>query len=250
MFSAIAHRYDLLNHLLSLNIDKLWRRKAVAQLTRFFTHRDVRCLDLCCGTGDLALTMIRKGINQVVACDFSHPMLQLSHKKISKAKMNGRIQIIEADGLRLPFRSQLFDAVAIAFGLRNLENVQDGLLEIHRVLKPTGQLVVLEFSKPTNALFDKVFQFYFFQILPRVGNILSKHDHAYSYLPRSVSQFPDQKELAAIISRCGFEKVSYVNLSGGIAAIHRGQKQIPEQNRVDAEGKVDLFPAALKQLPS
>jgi len=237
MFSAIAYRYDLLNHLLSLNIDKLWRRKAVALLPRIFSHRDVRCLDLCCGTGDLALTMIRGGINQVVACDFSHPMLQLSHKKVSKANMSGRIRIVEADGLRLPFQSQFFDAVAIAFGLRNLEGVRDGLLEMYRVLKPGGQLVVLEFSKPTNAIFDKIFQFYFFRILPQVGNVLSKHDHAYSYLPRSVSQFPDQKELTMIMSCCGFEKVSYINLSGGIAAIHCGEKRQAEQDRMNTPGK-------------
>lgn len=224
MFSAIAYRYDLLNHVLSFNIDKLWRRKAAAKLASILGKSNGLCLDLCCGTGDLALTMSQRGVAQIVACDFSHPMLQLSRQKISKRNLNARIRIIEADGLRLPFRSQLFDAVAIAFGLRNLESVAGGLTEMARVLKPGGKLIVLEFSKPTNAVFDKLFQFYFFRILPQIGNLLSKHEDAYTYLPRSVRQFPDQMELAKTLTHCGFEKVSYINLSGGIAAIHCGEK--------------------------
>jgi demethylmenaquinone methyltransferase / 2-methoxy-6-polyprenyl-1,4-benzoquinol methylase len=224
MFSAIAYRYDLLNHLLSLNIDKLWRRQAATRLEAILGNRQGRCLDLCCGTGDLALAMSQCGEAQIVACDFSHPMLQLSRRKISKANLSERIRIIEADGLTLPFRSCFFDAVAIAFGLRNLENVMEGLVEMYRVLKPGGRLVVLEFSKPTNVLFDRVFQFYFFRVLPQIGNILSHHKHAYTYLPTSVSQFPNQLELARALARCGFEKVNYLNLSGGIAAIHWGEK--------------------------
>ena len=224
MFSAIAYRYDLLNHLLSLNIDKLWRRQAVAMLESVLSKSDGLCLDLCCGTGDLALTMSQRGVAQVVGCDFSHPMLQLSRQKISSRNQSARIRIIEADGLRLPFRSQTFDAVAIAFGLRNLESVKEGLIEMRRVLKPGGKLMVLEFSKPTNPLFNRLFQFYFFRVLPRIGNLLSKHEQAYTYLPRSVSQFPDQTELVKTLTHCGFEKVSYVNLSGGIAAIHWGEK--------------------------
>jgi demethylmenaquinone methyltransferase/2-methoxy-6-polyprenyl-1,4-benzoquinol methylase len=224
MFSAIARRYDLLNHLLSFNIDKLWRQRAVAKLASILETRNGLCLDLCCGTGDLALAMSQRGVAQIVACDFSHPMLQLSRRKISKRNQGARIRVIEADGLRLPFRSQVFDAIAIAFGLRNLESVTSGLTEMARVLKPGGRLIVLEFSKPTNALFDKVFQFYFFRILPQIGNLLSRHQNAYSYLPRSVRHFPDQMELAKILTHCGFDKVSYVNLSGGIAAIHCGEK--------------------------
>jgi len=225
MFSAIAYRYDLLNHLLSLNIDKLWRQQAVGKLAGVLRKSDGLCLDLCCGTGDLALTMSRNSAAQIIACDFSHPMLQLSRQKISKRNQSGRIRIIEADGLKLPFRSQAFDAVAIAFGLRNLEGVTAGLMEMARVLKPGGTLVVLEFSKPTNALLDKLFQFYFFRILPQIGRLLSRHEDAYSYLPRSVRQFPDQMELAKTLNHCGFDKVNYLNLSGGIAAIHWGEKR-------------------------
>jgi len=225
MFSAIAHRYDLLNHLLSFNIDRLWRQQAVAKLTSMVETRNGLCLDLCCGTGDLALTMSQRGLARIIACDFSHPMLQLCRQKISEQNQNDRIRIIEADGLRLPFRSQIFDAVAIAFGLRNLESVTSGLTEMARVLKPGGALIVLEFSKPTNALFDRIFQFYFFRILPQIGNLLSRHRNAYNYLPQSVRRFPDQMGLAKALTLCGFDKVSYVNLSAGIAAIHSGKKR-------------------------
>src|SRR5262245_57950456 len=158
MFSAIARRYDLLNHLLSLNIDRLWRQQAVAKLTSIVGTHDGLCLDLCCGTGDLALIMSQRGIARIIACDFSHPMLQLCRQKISKQNQSDRIRTVEADGLKLPFRSQIFDAVAIAFGLRNLESVMTGVAEMARVLKPGGALLVLEFSKPTNVLFDKIFQ--------------------------------------------------------------------------------------------
>src|SRR5262245_38378634 len=225
MFSAIAHRYDLLNHLLSFNIDRLWRRQAVARLTSIVKTRNGLCLDLCCGTGDLALTMSQRGVSRIVACDFSHPMLRLCRQKISEQNQSNRIRIIEADGLRLPFCSQAFDAVAIAFGLWNLESVTSGLTEMARVLKPGGVLIVLEFSKPTNTLFDKIFQFYFFRILPQIGNLLSRHRNAYNYLPQSVRKFPDQRELAKALALSGFDKVSYVNLSGGIAAIHCGKRR-------------------------
>ena len=224
MFSAIAYRYDLLNHLLSFNIDKLWRRKAVNLLRKDLVRDRGLCLDLCCGTADLALEMSRRGKAQIVGCDFSHPMLQLGRQKIWKQNLDARIQVIEGDGLNLPFPSQTFDALGIAFGLRNLESVAGGLCEMCRVLKPGGKLIVLEFSKPTNPLFHKLFHFYFFSVLPGIGNYISKHKHAYTYLPNSVSQFPDQAELAKTLAHCGFQKVGYMNLSGGIAAIHYGEK--------------------------
>lgn len=225
MFSAIAYRYDLLNHLLSFNIDKLWRHKAVSLLRQDLVRERGLCLDLCCGTADLALEMSRRGKAQIVGCDFSHPMLQLSQQKIVKRNLNARIRVIEGDGLNLPFRSQTFDAVGIAFGLRNLESVAGGLGEMCRVLKAGGKLVVLEFSRPTNPLFHKLFHFYFFRVLPGIGNRIAKHKYAYTYLPNSVSQFPDQAELAKTLVRCGFRKVWYMNLSGGIAAIHYGEKE-------------------------
>ena len=225
MFSSIAPRYDLLNHLLSLNIDKSWRRRAVSLMRTSSTQGPSLWLDLCCGTGDLSLEMLRQGAHRVVSSDFSHPMLRLNLDKLRHCGGTPNVSVVEADALTLPFPANTFHAIAIAFGLRNLESPENGLAEMRRVLKPGGNLVVLEFSKPTNVLFDQLFQKYFFQVLPRVGAALSRHHHAYTYLPESVSQFPDQAKLAALLSACGFHKIGYVNLTGGIAAIHWGEKR-------------------------
>jgi demethylmenaquinone methyltransferase/2-methoxy-6-polyprenyl-1,4-benzoquinol methylase len=225
MFSSIAPRYDLLNHLLSLNIDKSWRRKAVSLMRTSSIQQQSLWLDLCCGTGDLSLEMARQGAHRIVSSDFSHPMLRLHFDKLRRSGTVPKTSLVEADALTLPFPANTFDAIAIAFGLRNLESAESGLIEMRRVLKQGGRLVVLEFSKPTNALFDRLFQNYFFNVLPRIGAALSRHNHAYTYLPESVSQFPDQARLAAIFSACQFERIGYVNLTGGIAAIHWGEKK-------------------------
>ena len=225
MFSSIAPRYDLLNHLLSLNIDKSWRRRAVSLMRINSIQQPSLWLDLCCGTGDLSLEMLRQGAHHIVSSDFSHPMLRLNLNKLRHRGGTPNISVVEADALTLPFPANTFDAVAIAFGLRNLESPESGLAEMRRVLKRGGRLVVLEFSKPTNALFNRLFQNYFFNVLPRVGAALSRHHDAYTYLPESVSQFPDQTRLAALFSSCEFEKIGYVNLTGGIAAIHWGEKK-------------------------
>lgn len=225
MFSSIAPRYDLLNHLLSLNIDKSWRRKAVSLMRVDSNVRQALWLDLCCGTGDLSLEMLRQGANRIVASDFSHPMLRLNLDKLRHRGAVAKISLVEADALTLPFPANTFDAIAIAFGLRNLESPETGLTEMLRILKSGGRLVVLEFSKPTNALFDRLFQKYFFKVLPRIGAVLSRHNHAYAYLPESVSQFPDQSRLAGMFGACGFDRIGFVNLTGGIAAIHWGVKK-------------------------
>jgi demethylmenaquinone methyltransferase / 2-methoxy-6-polyprenyl-1,4-benzoquinol methylase len=225
MFSSIAPRYDLLNHLLSLNIDKSWRRKAVSLMRAGSNQQQALWLDLCCGTGDLSLEMLRQGAQNIVASDFSHPMLRLNLDKLRHRSIASQISLVEADALTLPFPANTFDGIAIAFGLRNLESPESGLAEMRRVLKPGGRVVVLEFSKPTNALFDRLFQTYFFNVLPRIGAVLSRHNHAYTYLPESVSQFPDQATLAGIFRACGFDRIGYVNLTGGIAAIHWGEKK-------------------------
>jgi len=225
MFSSIAPRYDLLNHLLSLNIDKSWRRKAVSLMRSDANQQQPLWLDLCCGTGDLSLEMLLQGAYRIVSSDFSHPMLRLNLDKLRHRGGTAKISVVEADALTLPFPADTFDGIAIAFGLRNLESPETGLAEMRRVLKPGGRLVVLEFSKPTNALFNRLFQKYFFTVLPRIGAALSRHHHAYTYLPESVSQFPDQARLAALFSSCKFERIGYVNLTGGIAAIHWGEKR-------------------------
>jgi demethylmenaquinone methyltransferase / 2-methoxy-6-polyprenyl-1,4-benzoquinol methylase len=223
MFSAIAPRYDLLNHLLSLNIDKAWRRQAVTLLSPCLKQTDSRCLDLCWGTGDLALEIARSNERQVVGSDFSHSMLQLFQRKQAE-KGSARVPLVEADALTLPFPNHCFDGITIAFGLRNLDSPQAGLKEMNRILKPGGRLVVLEFTRPANPLFNHLFKFYFFRILPWIGNAVSRHRHAYTYLPQSVSSFPAQHELVQLMQECGFQKVQFENLTGGIAALHWGDK--------------------------
>ena len=224
MFSAIAHRYDFLNHVLSLNIDKLWRKKAVDLLRGSLRVPFPLCLDLCCGTGDLSLEMSCIAEATIVGCDFSHPMLHLQKEKLRKRMALGTILTVEADALNLPFRSGTFDGVAIAFGLRNLDDPCLGLAEMYRVLKPGGALVVLEFSKLSNPMLNHLFRYYFFRILPRIGRFVSRHDTAYTYLPDSVRQFPDQEELMREFRKCGFQKAGYRNLTSGVAALHFGTK--------------------------
>ena len=183
------------------------------------------CLDLCCGTGDLSLEMRRQGIPMVVGCDFSHPMLELNRKKTGRSGQDRSISVAEANALELPFPSATFDGVAIGFGLRNLDDAARGLAEIHRVLKPGGVLAVLEFSRISNPWLDRLFQIYFFRILPGIGNKISKHHNAYGYLPASVRLFPSQQELMKILADCGFAKTGFCNLTGGIAAVHHGTKR-------------------------
>jgi len=224
MFSSIAPWYDFLNHLLSLNFDRSWRRQAVSVLSDKIENKKAQCLDLCCGTGDLTFEIVKQGAANVICTDFSHSMLKLNTQKTKKYHLKKRIQIIETDALKLPFRTESFDALGIAFGLRNLENYSKGLLEMFRVLKPKGRIVILEFSKPNNFIFNRIFQFYFLNILPAIGKKLSGHQNAYHYLPDSVTQFPDQINLCKLLSDSGFSQVSYKNLSGGIAAIHSAIK--------------------------
>lgn len=224
MFSAIAPRYDLLNHLLSLNVDRSWRRQAASLLADPLEDRRALCLDLCCGTGDLLVEMARQGRARIVGSDFSHPMLKLGLEKLAKRSLERRVTLLEADALRLPFPANTFDGLAVAFGLRNLENWGEGLGEMRRVLKPAGRIVVLEFSRPTLPLFSRLFQLYFLWILPRIGKGVSGHGSAYRYLHDSVQEFPDQARLCQLMKDAGFTEVSFRNLTGGIAALHWGVK--------------------------
>jgi demethylmenaquinone methyltransferase / 2-methoxy-6-polyprenyl-1,4-benzoquinol methylase len=219
MFATIASRYDLLNHLLSGNVDKRWRRLVARRVDSKVGLQGARVLDVACGTGDLAATVFETTGARVVATDFCRPMLDIAASKISS-----EVSLIESDALRLPFSDGSFDAVTIAFGLRNLANVQKGLAELGRVLKGGGWLAVLEFSRPPNPAVRAVFGAYFTRILPVMGGIVSGSRSAYSYLPHSVKKFPDQLELAAMIEQTGFEQVSFENLTGGIAALHLGRK--------------------------
>jgi demethylmenaquinone methyltransferase/2-methoxy-6-polyprenyl-1,4-benzoquinol methylase len=217
MFAGIAGRYDLLNHLLSGNTDKRWRRR-VAERMQPSLVAGARALDVACGTGDLTLALSEAGRAEVVGLDFCRPMLEIAARKTPQ------IPYIEGDALRLPFADETFEVVTIAFGLRNLAGVEEGLRELRRVLRPGGRVGVLEFSSPVVPGFRRLFQFYFTRVLPRIGGLVSGSRGAYEYLPRSVSQFPDQKRLAALMSGVGFAEVEYSNLTGGIAALHTGRR--------------------------
>lgn len=223
MFDQIAPSYDLLNHLLSLNIDKLWRSYTVRQLGDVLARKNAYVLDLCCGTGDLSLALGTAAPHATVfGLDFSRPMLDRAQKKNAHSSS---IALLQGDATSVPFTDRSFDAVTIAFGLRNLSSVELGVREIFRLLRPGGRAAILEFSRPVVPVFRGAFQFYFKNILPRIGGIVSGAFGAYSYLPASVQSFPDQKRLKAIMEDCGFANVRYRNLSAGIAAVHFGDRE-------------------------
>jgi len=222
MFSGIAGRYDLLNHVLSLNIDKGWRRKVRSEIGRILDDKNAVVLDVACGTGDLSIELNRGAAARVIGTDFCRPMLSVAKEKTLAT--NARIPYIEADAMNLSFADGSFDALTIAFGLRNLPNFENGLSELHRVLKPGGRIVILECSHPPLPVFRQLYEFYFSTILPRIGGLISGSRGAYEYLPNSVAKFPDQKSLVSMMGQTGFSEVRYQNLTGGIAAIHTGLK--------------------------
>ncbi len=224
MFAGIAGRYDLLNHVLSLNIDKRWRRIVSEAMRDVLDRPEAAVLDVACGTGDLSIELNRNSRASIIGTDFCRPMLTLAQAK-SISETNP-ISYVEADALKLPFEDDHFDGVTIAFGLRNLANVSGGLTELRRILKPRGTIAVLEFSTPVVPGFGSLFNFYFSRILPRIGGAVSGSRGAYEYLPDSVAKFPDQKKLAKLMEETGFSNVEYRNLTGGIAALHLGRKTI------------------------
>lgn len=216
MFGRVAPRYDFLNHLLSLNIDRRWRARTVARLRPVLERPGSRALDICCGTGDLTLALARASAGRVTGVDFSHPMLIAARRKGA--------HVIEADALALPVPDESFDLVTSAFGFRNLANYEAGLREIRRALKPGGTAAILEFSTPPNAAFAALYRFYSRRILPAVGGALSGDAGAYRYLPESVRKFPDAEGLAAMMREAGFEDVCFERMTGGIVALHAGRR--------------------------
>lgn len=224
MFASIAGRYDLLNHLLSGNVDKRWRNLVAKALATTLENGDARVLDVACGTGDLALTLFENGKAKIVGLDFCRPMLDIAASKSSKT--GSALSLIEGDALSLPFAGGSFDAATIAFGLRNFTSTEAGFKELLRILKPGGSVAVLEFSKPNTPLLSSFFNFYFRKLLPVVGGWVSGSKSAYQYLPDSVSRFPDQRALASLMEEAGFEKVSFTNLTGGVAALHVGSRPV------------------------
>jgi demethylmenaquinone methyltransferase/2-methoxy-6-polyprenyl-1,4-benzoquinol methylase len=218
MFARISSRYDLLNHLLSANRDKRWRRVTIRKLGPLLPPH-ARVLDVACGTGDLSIAIFEHTGAEVIGVDFCRPMLELACEKTQ------RIDFVEGDALRLPFADETFDAVTIGFGLRNLSSAESGLRELRRVLKPRGWAAILEFSQPTGRGFRALVDFYYARVLPRFGGLLSGSRSAYQYLPDSISRFPDQEKLAELMRSAGFAEVSFENLTGGIAALHTGRRE-------------------------
>lgn len=219
MFTAIAPRYDLLNHVLSANVDKLWWRRTARVFSPILNRPNARVLDLCCGTGDMAFALRRQGPARIAGADFSHTMLRLASEKSDGI---AALTWIEADALRLPFPDESFDLVTSAFGFRNLADYDAGLREIRRVLKPGGEFGILEFSEPKGML-GKFYKFYFKRVLPRIGSLIS-HTSAYSYLPASVEQFPEPEELLERMRDAGFRSVSWTPYTFGIAGLFWGMR--------------------------
>lgn len=221
IFSEIAPRYDLLNHLLSFNIDKRWRAKAIRELAWDRAPQGTY-LDLCAGTLDVGTQLTREAAfkGYVVGTDFALPMLQAGAGKAAR----DRLSPVNGDALELPYRHDSLDGAIVAFGIRNLASLADGLREVHRVLKPGARFVILEFSTPSNALVRSGYHAYFHNILPWIGGVVSGHKTAYQYLPRSVANFPVQKALAEEMVSAGFVDVRYRDVTFGVAAIHVGVK--------------------------
>ena len=217
MFARISPRYDLLNHLLSGYVDKRWRRKVVKKLTPMLAPGAL-LLDVACGTGDLSIEFFEQTKVRIVGIDFCRPMLALAKQKTRD------VPFVEGDALRLPFADETFDAVTIGFGLRNLASVELGLRELRRVAKPNGWIAILEFSQPPSPAMRSLVSFYYAGVLPRIGGWLSGSRSAYEYLPDSISHFPNQEKLAAMMRDAGFAQVEFENLTGGVAALHIGRR--------------------------
>lgn len=222
MFTSIAPRYDLLNHILSMNVDRLWWRRTARVFTKIVSMPHTQVLDLCCGTGDMALALRRQaGKNHatILGADFSHPMLQRAAQKGSGTTLRW----VEADALRLPFPDSSFDLVTSAFGFRNLADYDAGLREIVRVLQPGGECGILDFGQPKGVI-GKLYRIYFRRVLPRVGTLISGVRGPYAYLPESVERFPEPEEMLKRMRTAGFREAAWTPYTFGIAGLYRGKK--------------------------
>ncbi|MGA8761328.1 MAG: bifunctional demethylmenaquinone methyltransferase/2-methoxy-6-polyprenyl-1,4-benzoquinol methylase UbiE [Candidatus Sulfotelmatobacter sp.] len=226
MFTAIAPRYDLLNHLLSFNVDRLWWRRTARTFDHILSRPRARVLDLCCGTGDMSFALLRQAGNtdpQILGADFSRAMLQRAVSKSSRANPQGPPRWIEADALNLPFPDSHFDLVTSAFGFRNLADYDAGLREIARVLRPGGECGILDFSEP-DGMVGRFYRLYFRQILPRIGTLVSGTRGPYAYLPASVQRFPAPEEMLVRMRGVGFVVASWAPYTFGIAGLYRGRR--------------------------
>jgi demethylmenaquinone methyltransferase/2-methoxy-6-polyprenyl-1,4-benzoquinol methylase len=226
MFDTIAPRYDLLNHILSCNIDRLWWWRAARRFGHILVRPEARVLDICCGTGDMTMALLRRrptAAEPILAADFSHQMLRRGAQKFTARRANAIP--IEADALHLPVAAQSLDLITSAFGFRNIANYYAGLTEFHRALRPGGELGILDFSEPPGVI-GKLYAFYFRRVLPAIGGVLSGMGSAYSYLPSSVERFPPPSEMLALMRSAGFTEVSWTPYTFGIAGLWRGVKPL------------------------
>lgn len=225
MFTRIAPRYDLLNHLLSAQMDRVWRSRTARELKAILERSDAVALDLCCGTGDLAFALQQLAKARIVGADFSHTMLVRARRKAWETNGAAGVEFFEADALRLPFADQTFDLVTTAFGFRNLANYEEGLREIARALKPGGTLGILEFSEPAPGVLGDLYRFYCQKVLPKIGGLISGDSQAYAYLPKSVSRFFRPEELAALMTQVGYTQVRYHLMTLNSVALHLGVRE-------------------------
>ena len=221
MFNSISGKYDFLNHFLSLGIDILWRKRAVRLLKK---HQPKLILDIATGTGDFAIEALSLNPEKIIGVDISEGMLSVGREKLIKKNLTDKIELISGDSEFLPFKDNFFDAVIVSFGVRNFENLEKGLSDMLRVLKPGGKVVILEFSKPKSFPFKQIYQFYFQWILPKIGKLISKNHAAYTYLPDSVEAFPDGDDFLNILNKIGFQKNQCTPLTLGISSIYFGSK--------------------------
>jgi len=234
MFTDIAPTYDSLNHILSINIDKLWRARTAKILRPILQRENAIVLDLCCGTGDLSLAMCAQGPAKIIGADFAHTMLTRARAKAAAILMGNQSPVIssearnllfaEADALHLPFADSAFDLVTTAFGFRNLANYEAGLREIHRVLKPGGTIAILEFTEPPDTVLGNLYRWYFCRVLPRIGSCLSGDKQAYTYLPKSVSRFFQPAELSALLTSTGYQSPTFCRWTLGTVALHTAHR--------------------------
>ncbi|HTZ31796.1 MAG TPA: bifunctional demethylmenaquinone methyltransferase/2-methoxy-6-polyprenyl-1,4-benzoquinol methylase UbiE [Methylomirabilota bacterium] len=220
MFTRIAPRYDLLNHLLSAQMDRLWRARTARQLKSILNRPNALVLDLCCGTGDLAFSLARHAKARIIGADFSHTMLVRAREKSVTANETNPLPLFEADALRLPVGDDSLDLVTTAFGFRNLANYEEGLREVFRVLKRGGSLAILEFTEPAPGFLGNAYRFYTRKVLPKIGGLISGDKEAYAYLPKSVKRFFLPDELSALMISVGYRPVRYRLMTLGSVALH------------------------------
>ncbi len=221
MFNNIAPKYDLLNHLLSAGIDKGWRRKVRKALAG--SHPEI-ILDVATGTGDLAIELAKMPVKKIIGIDIAEDMLEIGRKKIAKKQLSDMITLEPGDSEDIHYADNYFDAITVAFGVRNYENLEKGLREMQRVLKPGKKVAILEFSKPAAFPMKNLYQFYFNHILPTIGRMVSKDDSAYTYLPQSVARFPENEDFLNILLKTGFKNPSQKRLTFGIATLYVAEK--------------------------